>query len=516
MIVARPSLVLVLSLFIGLAAASVESTFKTTCSVPNTTTHFVSSPDTRGTLDILWSCLFTIIACTLTIQHLNVPEQREDRDPGWRGDLKWSTKDTLRSLKWMVITILAPETLVGKGWDDLVSARKMYRKLRDQARKDGVPWTVTHAHFTRMGGFVVRSNQGSASTESVAGVEDRPVKEETAVELGLERNNTLQSHGLAIEESSVAGRDSSFQAPTTKRTSFQSPEPSTSAPPNPYHLTTTDILNLQKHGQLPKLPRFTQEEINDKSKSNAFIKTIAITQILWTVTSILIRTGRKLAVTQLEITVLAFSSCSIIIYCLNWQKPKDVKTPYTLLSFPGDIPDETLRVLRFSCSQSSGSSYYRSNLLLASSLGFNRSMVTAGTPIPNDYSEYDSNVGFNNPQFCFMIGLLFGCAVFGGVHVMAWNFDFPTRIELILWRVASVWCTAFTLLTLVTALAVSVVSEWLKLEGDDWLDETVLAVLVGFYIIGRLILLVEIFRTLLFLPPNAFIATSASNIPHVA
>jgi hypothetical protein len=41
-------------------------------------------------------------------------------------------------------------------------------------------------------------------------------------------------------------------------------------------------------------------------------------------------------------------------------------------------------------------------------------------------------------------------------------------------------------------------------------------VLVRLYIISRLVLLVGVFRTRLFLPPNAFIATSASNIPHVA
>jgi hypothetical protein len=38
--------------------------------------------------------LFTGIACTLTVQHLNIPEQPEGCDPGWRGDLKWTLKKT--------------------------------------------------------------------------------------------------------------------------------------------------------------------------------------------------------------------------------------------------------------------------------------------------------------------------------------------------------------------------------------------------------------------------------------
>jgi hypothetical protein len=94
-------------------------------------------------------------------------------------------------------------------------------------------------------------------------------------------------------------------------------------------------------------------------------------------------------------------------------------------------------------------------------------MVTTGTPIQNDYSEDDFNPFLNNPQSFFLIGLLFRCVVFGGIHVVAWNFDFATRIELILWRVASVWCTAFTLLTWVTTLAVSGITKLLKLKNSD-------------------------------------------------
>jgi hypothetical protein len=37
-----------------------------------------------------------------------------------------------------------------------------------------------------------------------------------------------------------------------------------------------------------------------------------------------------------------------------------------------------------------------------------------------------------------------------------------------------------------------------------------------FYVAARLFMLVEIFRTLLYLPPDAYISTWASNVPHVA
>jgi hypothetical protein len=39
-------------------------------------------------MDILLGCLFAIIACTWSVQHLNMPEQREGWDLGWLGDIK--------------------------------------------------------------------------------------------------------------------------------------------------------------------------------------------------------------------------------------------------------------------------------------------------------------------------------------------------------------------------------------------------------------------------------------------
>jgi hypothetical protein len=39
---------------------------------------------------------------------------------------------------------------------------------------------------------------------------------------------------------------------------------------------------------------------------------------------------------------------------------------------------------------------------------------------------------------------------------------------------------------------------------------------ISLYVAARLFLLVEIFRTLLFLPPSAYVSTWAANVPHVA
>ena len=97
------------------------SKFLTICTTPSSRTNYVSSPDTRGTLDILWSCLFSIIACTWTIQHLNVPEQPGIDPRELRGfqKLRWNLKGVRRSLKWMLVTTIAPEYILGKALADL-------------------------------------------------------------------------------------------------------------------------------------------------------------------------------------------------------------------------------------------------------------------------------------------------------------------------------------------------------------------------------------------------------------
>ncbi|KAH6673478.1 hypothetical protein B0J14DRAFT_49629 [Halenospora varia] len=66
-------------LLVELAAGThAYTTFQTNCTRPETSINFVSSSNARGTLDILWSCLFAALACNWSVLHLNVLRQRED------------------------------------------------------------------------------------------------------------------------------------------------------------------------------------------------------------------------------------------------------------------------------------------------------------------------------------------------------------------------------------------------------------------------------------------------------
>ncbi len=92
--------------------------------------HFnlVSPPSYRGTMEILWSSLFTIFTCTWTVQHPNIPEQRSAHKPAWRGSLKWHTKKFCISAGWMMLTTIAPEVEIAIACYDLRAAKKTLRE----------------------------------------------------------------------------------------------------------------------------------------------------------------------------------------------------------------------------------------------------------------------------------------------------------------------------------------------------------------------------------------------------
>jgi hypothetical protein len=420
-------------------------------------------------LDILWSSLFTVIACTFTIQHLNVPEQREGRDPTRRGDLKWLLKDLWRSLKWMLITILGPEILIARGASDFWVARGQHPRLEAFAEEDRVPWTFTHTLFANMGGFVIRSNKKDHEPDPA-------------------QSGEPGSSGVDSEQAASV-------TPTTTSNML----------PNPFHLTASELINLRKSRHLTRLPSVTEDEINDRNKSNKFVKTLATIQIIWTIVQIVTRSTKRLAVAQLEIAVLAFAASAVIIYFLNWRKPKDVKTPYTLISYSGAIPNDIVTTL------TRGRKHRKT---MSTEMALARQGPRVGDPVPNDSVDADGDIPV-------LVSISIGCIIFSGIHIGAWRFQFPTMLELILWRVSSVWCTAWpaTILLCAFVIVITIRCIAIKSRRDNYMDLTrdkFYKVMVFLYVIGRLILLVEVFRTILFLPPDAFVATWASNIPHIS
>ncbi|KAK4187425.1 hypothetical protein QBC35DRAFT_384874 [Podospora australis] len=102
---------------------------------------WVPQPDTRGTMDIVWTCVVTTILCTYAILCLNCPP----RDEGLIGELR-------RKLLWVGIGIVGPEFVLTIAFDQFVRARDSVAMFRQE--KSGLKtWTYRHAFFANMGGF---------------------------------------------------------------------------------------------------------------------------------------------------------------------------------------------------------------------------------------------------------------------------------------------------------------------------------------------------------------------------
>jgi hypothetical protein len=216
---------------------------------------------------------------------------------------------------------------------------------------------------------------------------------------------------------------------------------------------------------------------------------------------VIIRAAKSLPITQLEIAVVAFSACAIIMYGLSWNKPKGVAVPQTLLSFPGEIPPEYNDIL-----YAGGSKFLGSSIML-DIFGLDGSNARLGLPVPNDVSALTTSSeleGYNG------LGLLIACSIFGGIHLAAWNFDFPTRIELMLWRATSLYCTSYMFIFFMSLVPFILVNK------EESRPARMLKLLwSSLYVIARLFLLVEIFRTLLFLEPDAYRTDWTKDIPHL-
>lgn len=102
---------------------------------------WIGQPNTRGTLDILQTCVLTIFVCTYTILCLNVPAPNESA---------WIL--TGRKLFWMGLSIADPEFVLSYASGQWGTAQDSVKAFQDL----GYPqWTLRHGCFVDMGGFLL-------------------------------------------------------------------------------------------------------------------------------------------------------------------------------------------------------------------------------------------------------------------------------------------------------------------------------------------------------------------------
>jgi hypothetical protein len=431
----RLSILFVLTASFVILDLTAASTFKPNCTLPPAHTNFVSGPNTRSTLTILWNCLSIILLCTWNIQHLNIPAARPYLDKTVK--YRWVKKtwrailDSRTNLKWMLLTILMPEYIMGKALNELIAAWYAYQRLQLWERRDKVPYEMIHGYFANMGGYYLDFTGVTDAPHNLSespNPTDKSTKANSTHPRVLEAGDSEKNYfeGLAKEAESDprTGRNEEINLSRLKH--------------NPWVLNFNQLGEARRRRLFKSLPDVPARHLEILSNSDALVKILAIIQVSWLMIQLLVRKINSIPSSQLEIAALAFSVSSLITYALLWYRPQRIEIRYEIKATrPPNSSD--LQFLSWV-----GPRYlwtWRRDLSSESKL----------TPIPNDASHPVGNPNEgglsgwmyenNGEALTVLVGSVLGGIVFGGIHCLAWNFPFPTPTEVLLWRICSIYTT---------------------------------------------------------------------------
>lgn len=139
--------------------------FQTECTLPPDEPGIVASPDMRGTLDIVWSCLAVVLLCTWVVLHENVPAEGSTDGPWWTWPrLFLSAYLAVQKACSFVYALFAPELFTGKAMMCLYFAHHVKDLMEDRAKEDMVEWSIYHAFLANMGGFAIEFTEETESS----------------------------------------------------------------------------------------------------------------------------------------------------------------------------------------------------------------------------------------------------------------------------------------------------------------------------------------------------------------
>ncbi|KAF2680198.1 hypothetical protein K458DRAFT_434580 [Lentithecium fluviatile CBS 122367] len=218
------------------------------------------NPTERGSFNILWSCLTTIITCTWTVLHLNVPSYSDS-----------ATIKIFRKVKWMAIAIIFPEVVLSKAVLDLQYAMA---DLLEMKRLE-----LRHKNCTK---YEKEYADPDKTEEALLDEEDESNHGEDQAETSREyvggRSLFHKSHVWTLTHSYFANMGGLVR---WRRHETADYEPVTAR-------AVVNCCYFEDHEQISSLS-LSKEEIKDKAKADWVAKAIAILQIFWLLTSVITR-----------------------------------------------------------------------------------------------------------------------------------------------------------------------------------------------------------------------------------
>jgi hypothetical protein len=273
-----------------------------------------------------------------------------------------------------------------------------------------------------------------------------------------------------------------------------------------YPLDLENIDKLVQRGAID-FPDITDKEIQDRSKGDVISKGFAVIQTGWFITQCVARGVEHLAITELEITTLAFAFLNLVTYMFWWNKPLKVTRPVRIVLKEGHSVPEPEPHAMVPIEDRVERRVERIFTLITPNRDDDVDLVKR-VPI-----FYAGNIEKGSKSWgALWIAEMVIAMVFGGIHCIAWSFSFPTHIEQVLWRALSITIMSIPFLMLLLLFVLFP------------LDLHISAVFAGLFVcfmsliyaFARLALLILSFISLRSLPPSAFDTVYWTTlIPHI-
>ncbi|KAL8791243.1 MAG: hypothetical protein Q9213_000200 [Squamulea squamosa] len=290
-----------------------------------------------------------------------------------------------------------------------------------------------------------------------------------------------------------------------------------------------------------KFPVIDSEAIWDKNKADTFVRTLTSVQVLWFTLQCIGRAAQHLSISTFELDMVAFVLCTFPTSYFWRHKPLDVSTTITLFLNDGVQVRDILQLAGEAANEP-----------------FKFTPLDFVNPAPDPYEPLDSvvwalqylfglaadpkhghittfkNTSRMGPKRVSVIDitvLSVITATYVTIHIIGWNFTFPTPTEQILWRVASLVLLgspfSYGVLFLLVTSQLSIFCRLFRVPQTNTATQlfermhTILQYLiaagwVGTYGIARLYIIVEAFVGLRALPAGVFQGVEWSNFfPHV-
>ncbi|KAJ7592052.1 hypothetical protein C8J56DRAFT_824057 [Mycena floridula] len=357
--------------------------------------------DCRTLYDIIFGCVATIFACTWVSVHPNVP-------PPGLGVFK----RTFRRLSMMLVAIIAPEIVVFFAARQFMFARRFAKEFNkiDKSQSDGIDseMSSTEAPSQNVSVLDIETQHQSIPMECRSLLRpwhlfgSPPSAEES------EKKRLSKAHGFFFAMGGFVSHGG-FPITTLRQISGKSDAA------KDYR---KDIRGLR------------EEEIEDRSKGDALSKGLALLQVLWFITQCIGRQIQHLPITALEIATIAFAVMNIFIWLLWWNKPLGMGVPIRI--GPQDVMRETL-----------SKTDLMERIIGGPLVGeYTSYSPEHSTSVPLFWSSGDEGTELDEPVFLFE---MFVGSVFGGIHCLGWNSEFPSFVESVMWKVAAAFITVVAL-----------------------------------------------------------------------